>query len=371
MKHGIRGLLAGDLVDLTDLPSEVLPALQVTPSSALGSCRHRLAEADIPLALALLREHGINYMIYIGGNDSADTSHRLSQAAAAEGYDLRIIAVPKTIDNDLPVTDHSPGYGSAARYMAIAALESTLDTRAMPDIYPVKFIEAMGRHSGWLTAATALAATTGWDTPDLIYIPEHPKDLEEMLDEIRSCYSEKGHVVVALSENVKCRDGRPVTVAGLEALGEGAAGASGGEPSFIDSFGHSYYRGVGAGWVMSQLVTKRLDLRSRVDAPGTLQRMSQAHQSEVDLIESEECGRAAVRAALSGTTDQMVILERPEGTPYRCTIGMAELTEIANVEKKLPQGFITKTGNHVTQAFIDYALPLIGAPLPQYVELQT
>jgi 6-phosphofructokinase 1 len=194
-----------------------------------------LAEADIPLALALLREHGINYMIYIGGNDSADTSHRLSQAAAAEGYDLRIIAVPKTIDNDLPVTDHSPGYGSAARYMAIAALESTLDTRAMPDIYPVKFIEAMGRHSGWLTAATALAATTGWDTPDLIYIPEHPKDLEEMLDEIRSCYSEKGHVVVALSENVKCRDGRPVTVAGLEALGEGAAGASGGEPSRASS----------------------------------------------------------------------------------------------------------------------------------------
>jgi 6-phosphofructokinase 1 len=193
-----------------------------------------------------------------------------------------------------------------------------------------------------------------------------------MLQEIYTVYRDKGHVVVGLSENARCRDGRPVAVGGLEALSEGNGGpGSSGQPSFVDSFGHSYYRGVGAGWVMSQLVTRRLDLRARVDSPGTLQRMAQAHQSEVDLIEAEECGRAAVRGALSGTSDQMVILERSSEPGYRCTIGMADLDQIANVEKKMPLSFMNKLGNNVTQEFIEYALPLIGAPLPQYVELQT
>jgi 6-phosphofructokinase len=369
MRFGMRGLLSGDLLDLSSLPSEVLPALQQTPSAALGACRHHLTDADLPLALSTLQEHGVHYMVYIGGNDSADTSHRLAVAAAESGMDLRVIAVPKTIDNDLPITDHCPGYGSAARYMAVAALETTLDTRAMPDIYPIKLLETMGRNAGWLTAATALAGTTGWDTPDLIYIPECPKDVDELLEEIHEVYRIKGQVVVALSENLKCRDGRPFSVAGMEVLGGGPASTAG--PNFVDSFGHAYYRGISTGGVISQLITRRLDLRARVDLPGTLQRMSQAHQSEVDLIEAEECGRAAVRGALAGSTDQMVILERAEGPAYRCTIGMAELEKIANVEKRIPADYINKAGNHVTQEFIDYALPLIGAPLPQYVELQT
>lgn len=369
MRFGMRGLLSGDLLDLSSLPSEVLPALQQTPSAALGACRHHLTDADLPLALSTLQEHGVQFMVYIGGNDSADTSHRLAVAAAESGMDLRVIAVPKTIDNDLPITDHCPGYGSAARYMAVAALETTLDTRAMPDIYPIKLLETMGRNAGWLTAATALAGTTGWDTPDLIYMPECPKDVDELLEEIHEVYRARGQVVVALSENLKCRDGRPFSVVGMEALGGGPASTAG--PNFVDSFGHAYYRGISTGGVIAQLITRRLDLRARVDLPGTLQRMSQAHQSEVDLIEAEECGRAAVRGALSGSTDQMVILERAEGPAYRCTIGMAELEKIANVEKRIPADYINKEGNHVTQEFIDYALPLIGAPLPQYVELQT
>lgn len=369
MRFGMRGLLSGDLLDLSSLPSEVLPALQQTPSAALGTCRHHLTDADLPLALSTLQEHGVHYMVYIGGNDSADTSHRMAVAAAESGMDLRVIAVPKTIDNDLPVTDHCPGYGSAARYMAVAALETTLDTRAMPDIYPIKLLETMGRNAGWLTAATALAGTTGWDTPDLIYIPECPKDIDEILEEIHEVYRTRGQAVVALSENLKCRDGRPLSVVGMESLGGGPSGAS--APNFVDSFGHAYYRGIEAGWVLCQLITRRLDLRARVDQPGTLQRMSQAHQSEVDLIEAEECGRAAVRGALSGSTDQMVILERAEGPAYRCTIGMAELEKIANVEKHMPASYINEAGNYVTQEFIEYALPLIGAPLPQYVELQT
>ncbi len=374
MRHGIRGLLASDLVDLSNLPVDVLPALQQTPSAALGACRYHLTDADIPQALSILQEHGIHHMVYIGGNDSADTSHRLAQAAMEAGSDLRVLSVPKTIDNDLPITDHCPGYGSAARYIAIATLETTLDTKAMPDIYPVKILETMGRHAGWLAASAALARATGWDTPHLIYLPECPKGVDEILSEVQQVYRDKGHVIVVMSENVRRKDGKPFAVAGLEALNSDQANISpqspGMTPDFVDSFGHSYFRGLGAGRVLSQLITKKLDLRARVDQPGTLQRMSQAHQSEVDLIESEECGRAAVRAALAGTTDQMVVLQRAEGPSYRCNIDSVDLEQIANIEKRMPPSFLDPAGNFVTQAFIDYALPLVGGPLPQYVELQ-
>src|SRR4051794_22471524 len=224
MRYGIRGLLLGDLVDLSSLPVEVLPALQQTPASALGACRYHLTDADIPNALTLLQEHGVHYMVYIGGNDSADTSHRLALGAQEAGIDLRIIAVPKTIDNDLPVTDHCPGYGSIARYMAISTLETTLDTKSMPDIYPVKILEAMGRNAGWLPASAALARSTGWDTPHLIYIPERPVEIDEILSDVQRTYRDKGHVVIVISENVKCRDGRLLSVAGMEELsGAGAA----------------------------------------------------------------------------------------------------------------------------------------------------
>lgn len=370
MRYGIRGLLTGDIVDLTSLPIDVLPALQQTPSAALGSCRYHLTDAEVPVALSALREHGVHHMVYIGGNDSADTSHRLAQAAAETGYDLRVIAVPKTIDNDLPVTDHCPGYGSAARYIAISTLETTLDTKAMPDIYPVKILETMGRNAGWLTAAAALARATGWETPHLVYVPEVPKEIDEILGDVQRVYQDHGHVIIVMSENLKSHDGRPFNAVGLEAL-ESPQAEIAAAPDFVDTFGHNYFRGISAAWVLSQLVIKRLNLRARVDQPGTLQRMSQAHQSEVDLIEAEECGRAAVRGALAGSTDQMVILERVEGPLYRSTIGLASLENIANVEKHLPLEFLNPAGNFITQAFVDYALPLIGGPLPQYVELQT
>jgi 6-phosphofructokinase 1 len=370
MRYGIRGLLSGDIVDLTTLPVDVLPALQQTPSAALGSCRYHLTDAELPIALSVLREHGVHHMIYIGGNDSADTSHRIAQAAVASDYDLRVIAVPKTIDNDLPLTDHCPGYGSAARYIAISTLETTLDTKAMPDIYPVKILETMGRNAGWLPAAAALARATGWETPHLIYVPEVPKEIDEVLGDIQRVYQDYGHTIVVMTENLKSRDGRPFNAVGLEALESPHANIAA-NPDFVDTFGHNYFRGVSAGWVLSQLVVNRLNLRARVDQPGTLQRMSQAHQSEVDLIEAEECGRAAVRGVLAGSSDQMVILERVEGPLYRSTIGLADLTAIANVEKHIPLEFLNPAGNFVTQAFMDYALPLIGGPLPQFVELQT
>src|SRR5437868_1266345 len=229
MRYGIRGLLTGDLVDLTSLPNDVLPALQQTPSSALGACRYHLTDADVPQVLSILQEHGIHYMVYIGGNDSADTSHRVALAAQEAGSDLRIIAVPKTIDNDLPVTDHCPGYGSVARYMAISTLESTLDTKSMPDIYPVKIIETMGRHAGWLPASTALAQSTGWDTPHLIYIPERPVAIEEVLSDVQKTYRAKGYVVTVMSENVKCRDGRLLSLAGMEVLSEAGTGVKAGQ----------------------------------------------------------------------------------------------------------------------------------------------
>ena len=244
MRYGIRGLLLGDLVDLSGLPVDVLPALQQTPASALGACRYHLTDPDIPNALSLLQEHGVHYMVYIGGNDSADTSHRLAVAAGEAGSDLRVIAVPKTIDNDLPVTDHCPGYGSIARYMAVSTLETTLDTKAMPDIYPVKILETMGRYAGWLPASAALARSTGWDTPHLIYIPERPVEIDEILSDVQRTYRDKGYVVIVLSENVKCRDGKLLSVAGLEELQgmDSPSAGSGGEttaPNFVDAFGHT------------------------------------------------------------------------------------------------------------------------------------
>ena len=248
MRYGIRGLLSGDIVDLGTLPVDVLPALQQTPSAALGACRYHLTDADVPIALAALREHGVHYMVYIGGNNSADTSHRLAQAAIEADYDLRVIAVPKTIDNDLPVTDHCPGYGSAARYMAISTLETTLDTKAMPDIYPVKILETMGRNAGWLTAAAALARATGWETPHLIYVPEVPKEIDEVLGDVQRVYQDHGHVIVVMSENLKSHEARPFNVVGLEAL-ESPQAQLAANPDFVDSFGHNYFRGISAAWV--------------------------------------------------------------------------------------------------------------------------
>ncbi|HEV7126135.1 MAG TPA: diphosphate--fructose-6-phosphate 1-phosphotransferase, partial [Ktedonobacterales bacterium] len=324
-----------------------------TPSAALGSCRYKLLPDDPARVARLLRERGIRYFVYIGGNDSADTAHRIAQVASTAGDDLRVICVPKTIDNDLPETDHCPGYGSAARFIALATMDSALCTAAMPSHYPVKIIEVMGRDAGWLAAAAALGKQRAEDAPHLILFPERPFARARFLRAVEAAYRAFGFVVAVVAETVRDEAG--------QALGE--VGQQG-----TDAFGHHLLGG--AAQALVGLVREELGLRARFDKPGDLQRMSSACVSTVDRDEAYRCGRAAVRAAVDGATDQMVTLVRQPGPAYACVTGLAPLAGVANTQRLLPAAYVDGTATGVTEAFRAYALPLIGEPLPQHVRLR-
>ncbi|HLZ21388.1 MAG TPA: 6-phosphofructokinase [Ktedonobacterales bacterium] len=353
-RYGIRGVLDGDLLDLRRLPAEMWDILRGTPSAALGSCRYKLREDDPARAVAALRERGIRYFLYIGGNDSADTALRLAEAARALDYDLRVVCVPKTIDNDLPETDHCPGYGSAARFLALATRDSALCTLAMPDHYPVKIIEVMGRDAGWLAAASALCKEREEDPPHLIYFPERPLSDERFLADVSSVHAACGYAVVVVAETVRDEGGQAL----------GASGSQG-----TDAFGHPLLGG--AAQYLTSLVRDQLGLRARFDKPGDLQRMSSACVSSTDRAEAELVGRAAVAAALHGESGKMVTLVRRPGSIYSCETGLVDLTKIANAHRPFPSAFVSASGTDVTPAYHDYALPLVGDPLPRYVRLPT
>lgn len=345
---GVEGLLRGDVIDLRAQPGGTWDAVLATPSAALGSCRYRLRDDDPARALDVLRGLGVRYFLYIGGNDSADTAHRIALAAQDVAYDLRVICVPKTIDNDLPDTDHCPGYGSAARFLAMATMDSALCTEAMPEHYTVKLIEVMGRDAGWLVAASALGKQREEDPPHLIYLPERPLDEAAFLDDVRAARDRYGYVVAAVAETVRNAKGRP--------LGEGAQQG-------MDDFGHPLLGGAAS--YLTGLVRRELGLRARYDKPGDLQRMSSAHVSSVDRHEAYRAGEAAVREALGGATDKMVTLVRKQGPAYHCETALTELERVANIHRPFPDDFLSSDGRGVTPSFRDYALPLLGEPLPQ------
>jgi 6-phosphofructokinase len=353
MRFGVEGLLDGDLVDLGQQPSSFLERLPTTPSAILGSCRYHLKPEDPQRALKILRRENARYLIYIGGNDSADTSHELSLAAQAAGYELAVVGVPKTIDNDLPATDHCLGYGSAARFIAQATAEAGLDTEAMRRTDPIKLIEVMGRHAGWLAAASWLAKSDQSSAPHLVYLPERPLAIETILMDVEVVYRRLGYCLAVLCENQPGPDG---TVLG-----------SRNEPRWVDDFGHVYHDSP-AEHIAFHL-RRQLGVRVRVDKPGTLQRMSLAHVSLTDLAEAEAAGRAAVGLAAEGRTDVMVTLVRESDEPYRCGIGLAPLTEIANRQRNMPAELIAQDGRGPAAAFERYARPLLGEPLPQYARL--
>ena len=354
MRFGIEGLLAGDLLDLGQQPDAFLDRLRTTPSAALGSCRYRLRPDDPAAAIEALDRENARYFIYIGGNDSADTSHQLDRVARAAGLELGVIGVPKTIDNDLPLTDHCPGYGSAARFVAQATAEAGLDTQAMRRTDPIKLIEVMGRHAGWLAAAAWLGKRDERSGPHLVYLPERPVPAEGILADVEAVYGRLGHCVVALSEN-------------QPGPGGAVLGASG-EPRWIDDFGHAYYDSPAQ--YLARELRRQIGVRTRVDKPGTLQRSSAAHLSTTDLAEAEMAGRAAVGLALAGASDLMVTLVREPGEPYRCSTGTAPLAEVANRQRTIPAEFIGSDGHSLTAAFEAYARPLIGDPLPNYAALE-
>jgi ATP-dependent phosphofructokinase / diphosphate-dependent phosphofructokinase len=351
--HGVEGLLEGQVVDLGRESRETIRRLRWTPSAALGSCRYKLKEGDLDRALEIFRRYDVRYFVYVGGNDSADTSHRIAAAAAAIGYDLQVMAVPKTIDNDLPVTDHCPGYGSIARFVAQGTIDAGYDTEAMRQYDPVKLIEVMGRNAGWVAAATALGKASERDAPHLVYVPEATFRTDRFLEQVRRVHSEVGYAVIALTETVRDESGQ---VVGND------------KPYYVDPFGHGYYESPAA--YLTRLVTSELGLRARFDKPGTIQRMSMALASKTDLDEAYLVGKRAVEYLMEGRTDQMVVLVREAGEEYRCTTDSAPLAQIANVEKRLPPEFYSAEESFVTPAFVEYARPLIGGPLLDYARLE-
>jgi ATP-dependent phosphofructokinase / diphosphate-dependent phosphofructokinase len=353
MLNGVQGLLEGEAVDLRAETPETLAGLRATPSAALGSCRFKPNQEQLERILALLRRLDVCYFLYAGGNDSADTSARLERLARDSGYELFVIGLPKTIDNDLPFTDHCPGYGSVARYLAVSTLEAGLDTEAMRRFDPVKVIEVMGRDAGWLAAGAALAKRDEADAPHLIYFPEHHLEPDRFLDDVQRVYDRLGYVVAVVPERITDTAGNVV--------------ARSTEPTFVDAFGHSYFDSPAA--YLVQEVTGRLGLRARFDKPGTFQRMSGQLMSRADVDEAYESGRAGVRHAVCGQSGSMVTLVREPGPEYTCTTGLAPLGDVANSVKLMPREFVNQEANFVTQAFVDYAMPLIGDPLPHYARL--
>jgi 6-phosphofructokinase 1 len=353
MRHGIQGLLQEDLLDLGQQPDHIWSDLLHTPSAALGSCRYKLQEHDLERVIEIFRRYEIHALLYIGGNDSADTTHRIAEAAQALNYELYAISIPKTIDNDLPLTDHCPGYGSAARFIALATLDSTMNTRSIPWHYPVKVIETMGRDAGWLTAAAALAKREDDDPPHILLLPEYSFDPDEYLTQVEETYRRLGYVIIVAAETLRDKQGQAL----------GAAGQVG-----LDAFQHPLLSG--AAQYLVELVKERLKLRARFDKPGDLQRMASFAVSEVDRTEAYQVGRAGVQAVLAGETDKMVTLLRQNDPVYHCTTGLAKLTSVANAQRLMPENFLDARKSMVTSAFKDYALPLIGGPLPVYPRLE-
>lgn len=352
--HGVLGMLREDFIDLGNQNPEIIGGLRHTPSAALGSCRHKITQDECGRLVEIFRKYGIRYLFYIGGNDSADTSSKVSKAAMAAGYDLAVVAVPKTIDNDLAVTDHSPGYGSVARWLAMSVRDAGLDTEAIGVVDTVKIIEVMGRNAGWITAATALARDREDAAPHLIYLPERPFNEELFLADVKAVYDRLGHVVITVCEGLKDKSGAYIT-ASSRAID-------------TDRFGHRQLGGVGD--YLCNLVASGLGIKARHDKPGTIQRVSAALASQVDLEEAYQVGVHAVQCAVSGVTDKMVIIQRQPGPDYVVEMGTVDLEVVANTEKLVPPEFMNEEGNDVTQAFLDYALPLIGGSLPPYVRLE-
>lgn len=352
--NGILGVLNEQIIDLRQEDPSTISSLRRTPSAALGSCRHKLNDNDYSRVMDVFQAHGISYFIYAGGNDSMDTARKVANLAAERKFDLKVIGVPKTIDNDLLATDHSPGYGSVARFNAIAVRDAGLDTEAMYTSDVVKVIETMGRDTGWVTASTALGKDGEDSAPHLIYLPERPFRTADFLADVNAVYDRLRRVVVCVCEGLKDENGEFVRASKMEVD--------------TDKFGHAQL--VGVGDYLVSLVSQNLRVKARCDRPGTIQRVSMAHASQVDLEEAYRVGQAAISSALEGESGKMVTLVRTKSDPYECETGLVGLEEVALKTRRVPDEFIHKDSNFVSDAFLKYARPLIGDPLPEYARLK-
>ena len=360
MVHGVEGLLAGRVIDLGGLSAADLDHLAMTPSAALGSCRYRLEDGDLDRVLDQLRAWQVRYLCYIGGDDSARTTARIAAAAVAAGYPLTAVAVPKTIDNDLPCLDHTPGFGSAARLLAAVTQDVAADARAMRRVEPVRLIETKGRDSGWLTLAAAMARPdrSPDEPPHLFYVPERPLSVDQFLGDVEGVLARTGFCVAVVAETIRDAQG--------ELLGADRAG-------FVDAFGHRYSDGPAP--YLARAVERRLGTRARFDRPGTLLKTGAYLASTVDRAEAREVGRAAARLAAESasgdhaTRPRMITLERLPGPKYRCRTGVVDLDQVIGRSKTLPDGWLAEDRRRINPAFYQYLEPLLGEPLPAHFRL--
>jgi len=353
MLHGIQGFLDEQYVDLsTQIHSDMdIELLKRTPSAFLGSCRFKLPEIHenseiYEKIFQILDKLEIETFIYIGGNDSMDTIKKLSDYAIVRGHEQKFLGVPKTIDNDLALTDHTPGFGSAAKYIAASTKEVIRDALGLTynDKEAITVIEVMGRNAGWLTGATALARTEECEGPDLIYLPEVTFDIDKFLKTTQDLLKKKESVVIAVSEGIKLADGRYVC--------ELSGGAG-----YVDAFGHKQLQGTAA--YLAGFLGAETGCKTRSIEFSTLQRSASHMASRVDVDEAFMVGGAAVKAADEGDNGKMVVIDRVSDDPYMSAAGIYDVHRIANNEKLVPRSWMNKEGNYVTEEFINYIEPLI------------
>lgn len=356
MHHGIQGFLAEDIVDMGEyIKSDAdVELLKRTPSAFLGSCRYKLPKIEgnedvYDKMFEIMDKYEIECLFYIGGNDSMDTIKMLSDYAAMKGKPQRFMGVPKTIDNDLPITDHTPGYGSAAKYIAASLKEVIRDNSSFGIEKPTILVcEIMGRHAGWLTAAAALSRDEDCEGPDLIYLPEKVFDYDDFLRRVKDLVAKKSSVVVAVSEGIKLADGRFVCELG-------------GENAPLDAFGHKQLSGCGV--TLAQMLVKDTGCKTRSIEFSTLQRAATHLASLTDINEAFNVGYLACKAADDGQTGMMITIEAERRSPYQVTYGIHDIHQIANVEKPVPMEWISEDGTDVLQGYVDYARPLIMGEL--------
>jgi 6-phosphofructokinase 1 len=342
--NGVLGIINEEFIDLAAESQQQIRALRHTPGAALGTCRYKLKkQQDFDRVLEVFKAHNIRYFFYCGGNDSQDTADKISKLAQAQGHEMRVIGVPKTVDNDLPITDHCPGYGSVIKYICTTVREIACDNEAMGQNDLVSILEVMGRNAGWIAAGSALAKRRDHphDAPHLIYLPETPFSAEKFVEDVRRVLKREKYCLVVVGEGLLDKDGNYVAT----------------DSTSTDAFGHAQLGG--AAEYMKGLVEQQVGVKARTAKLGIAQRAAAHCSSKTDSDEAFMAGQAAVKAAIAGETDKMVVLVRGDTEHYTCETGLAPLSEIANGVKKLPGEWINEDGVSMNFQFFRYALPLI------------
>jgi 6-phosphofructokinase 1 len=355
MHYGIEGFMQEWLFDLGRQPKHIIKGLRTTPSSALGSSRHKVQDKDLPLILEVLKKYDIRYFFLIGGNDTMDTIHRVEAYCRSEKYELTGIGIPKTVDNDLFGTDHTPGFASAARSNIMNVMQAGLLARDMQKVDKFVIYQTIGRDAGWLSAATAIARKNEEDAPHLIYAPEFDFDRDKYLKEADACIKKYGWVSIVCGEGLKFADGTPVSAATTK-----------------DKFNNIEFGAMGGasvGLSLHRMITSEFGYRGEFQITESLIMCDFVRASKVDLEEAYQCGVEAVKLAEKGDSGYMVCIIRKSNSPYTIEFGKVPLKEVAVSAKPMPKEYFNKEGNHVSDKFIEYIKPLVGE-LPEFVSLE-